>query len=267
MLRQGVTGTTTAVQHATFDCSAGTSGPTLLGALIDAGASVEAVEAAVETLGVGPVRLALGRVRRGGEAGLSVRVRAPVETPPVRSWRQVLRLAEFVALPDPVRDRTRRVLGRIATATGELLGEDPEAVDLHQLDALEMLSDVVAVVAALDDLGVESVTVGPVGVGTGELETAFGMVPLPGPLVQRLLAGFELQRHPVATELTTATGAGLLAELAAPAGTTGIATTGPPVPAADDPGPPRWGAGAGDRVTTQLVRVTLTGDGEVAGAR
>src|SRR6185437_16679673 len=74
--------------------------------------------------------------------------------------------------------------------------------------------DVVGTMAALEVLGVDRVAASPVATGTGTVRSAHGLLPNPSPAVVRLLAGAPIYGRDTPVELTTPTGAALLASLA-----------------------------------------------------
>ena len=73
--------------------------------------------------------------------------------------------------------------------------------------------DVVGTSAALEVLGVESVSASAVATGTGTVHTSHGWLPNPAPATVRLLQGVPIYGRDVPVELTTPTGAALLAAL------------------------------------------------------
>ena len=200
--------------HAHIDARDGVTGEMLLGALIDAGASVERMEAAVRTLGVGAVKLAWARVRRGGTPACTVRVRAPEETPDVPTWARVREVLGYAALADPVRDHALDAGRRLVTAEAEVAGIRVEELDLSPVGVLDTMALVVAVCASVHELDLDAITIGPIGVGSGTIDTLAGPAPVPAPAVAHLLTGFETQARPYAAELTSTTGAALVATLA-----------------------------------------------------
>lgn len=202
-----------------LDCPSGVSGDMWLGAVVGAGASVERIQDCVDLLGVGDVRVTVGRVRRAGVAAVSVRVRPPQETPPPRTWRDIRAIIEDAGLPDVVRDRSHAVFRRLAEAEAAVMGVPVEQVHFHEIGALDTLGDVIGTCAGVTDLGLDELTVGPIATGTGMLETAHGRRPLPGPVVLQLLRGHRLVGSDVAAELVTPTGAALVAELTTPVAT------------------------------------------------
>jgi uncharacterized protein (DUF111 family) len=172
-----------------------------LGALVDAGASIERIQDAVDRLGVGDVRVTVGRVRRAGLAATSVRVRPPQETPAPRTWVDIRTIIEQAGLADAVRDHAHAVFRRLAEAEAAVHGGSVDEVQFHEIGALDTLGDVVGACAGVRDLGLERITVGPIAAG-------------PSALAAHLLAGHRLVDGGSPDELVTPTGAALIAEFA-----------------------------------------------------
>lgn len=200
--------------HAHVDARHGVTGEMLLGALVDVGASVERVEAAVATLGGGAVRLAWGRVPRGGTIACSVRVRAPEWTPDVPSWARMREVLTYAALDDVVRDHALEAVRRLVSAEASSGGVAIEDLDMSQVGVLDTMALVVAVCTCVRELGLDRITIGPVGLGSGTVDTLAGPIAVPSPAVDHLLVGFTTLSLPDATEATTATGACLVSTLA-----------------------------------------------------
>jgi uncharacterized protein (TIGR00299 family) protein len=200
------------VTIAWFGCHAGASGDMLLGALVGAGAPLDAVQAAVDAVGVEPIRLSRTEVTRGALAATKVDVHVP-RSDVVRTWGNVRDLLERADLPDPVRSRALEVFERLAKAEAEVHATTPEHVHFHEVGALDAVADVVGSAAALHALGVETAVASPVAVGTGMVRTDHGLLPVPGPAVTALLreAGAPVYSGDLPYEMCTPTGAALLA--------------------------------------------------------
>jgi uncharacterized protein (TIGR00299 family) protein len=200
------------------DASAGASGDMLLGALLDAGASVEAVAAAIETLGVEPIEIRPVPVRRHGLRATRADVRAD-DTAVSRALGDILDLVAAAALAPAVAAFAQDVFRLLGTAEAEIHDEDPASLRLHEVGALDSIADVVGCAAALDALGLleprPRVVVSSIALGSGTVGSAHGPLPVPVPAVLAILAG---RGAPVLAggdgELCTPTGAALLATLA-----------------------------------------------------
>jgi hypothetical protein len=208
-------------RHAWIDASAGIAGDMLLGALIDAGAPVEGVQEAIDAVIPGSVRIDVREVSRAGLRALKVDVVPLVDDPPHRTWR---------SLRGVVTGRAGEVFALLARAEAAVHGVAEEDVHFHEVGALDSIADVVGVCAALDGLGVDSVSAGEVAVGSGTTRTAHGRLPVPVPAVTELAKGWRI-RGGGAGELATPTGMALIRALAArcedlPAMTVAAAGTG-----------------------------------------
>jgi pyridinium-3,5-bisthiocarboxylic acid mononucleotide nickel chelatase len=198
--------------HAWIDASAGIAGDMLLGALLDAGASVDAVQAAVDAVLSGAVRIGARPVTRAGLRALKADVDAVTGDPPHRTWRDVGGLLIAPALPVRVRERALAVFARLADAEAYVHGIPADDVHFHEVGALDSIADVVGVSAALEELGVATLSAGAVAVGSGRVHTAHGELPVPVPAVLRLAHGWEVHAGGEG-ELATPTGMALLRTL------------------------------------------------------
>lgn len=188
------------------DASAGASGDMLLGALVGAGVSLEVLQSAVDAVAPEPVTLRVEEVRRGGLAATRVHVEI-TESHHHRTWRDVRELLDAQPL-------AQRVFERLAVAEGAVHGVPADDVHFHEVGALDAIADVVGACAGFAHLGATSVTVSPVAVGSGIVQSAHGTLPVPPPAVAELLRGVPTYAGAVPMELCTPTGAALLTTLA-----------------------------------------------------
>jgi uncharacterized protein (TIGR00299 family) protein len=195
-----------------FHCFAGIAGDMALGACLDAGAPLEDVTEIVERLPVGGWKLSAEPTMRGGLAATRAVVVAD-ETTVSRTYAHIAGLLEEARLPPRVRDRAGAVFRALAEAEGRLHRRPVEQVHFHEVGGLDAIVDVVGTCAALEVLGVDTVCASPVAVGTGMIRAHHGLLPNPAPAVVELLRGAPVTGIDVHAELTTPTGAALLAGL------------------------------------------------------
>ncbi|WP_329196320.1 nickel pincer cofactor biosynthesis protein LarC [Streptomyces sp. NBC_01435] len=204
------------VASAWFDCSSGASGDMLLGALLDAGASVAAVRCAVEAVAPGDIRIRAEKVLRCGLSATKVHVDTATRTPH-RTWHSIRATLAEAALPEPVRERAQSVFARLARAEAAVHGIPVDDVHFHEVGALDAIGDVVGTCAAYHDLGIGSATATPIALGSGRARSAHGEIPVPVPAVLRLLAdhGAPASSGGSPFEMCTPTGAALVLALCA----------------------------------------------------
>jgi uncharacterized protein (TIGR00299 family) protein len=184
----------------------------LLGALVGAGADIEVISGAVETLGIG-VRLSVATVIRAGIAATKVDVHPDPTAPrPRRTWSNIRKLIDDAPLSQGIRDRALATFAALACAEARVHGTDVEDVHFHEVGAVDALADVVGVCAALESLGLNWLVASPIAVGGGSARTEHGVLPVPVPAVLELLAQAEAPAFggPVDVELCTPTGAALV---------------------------------------------------------
>ncbi|MGH9187326.1 MAG: nickel pincer cofactor biosynthesis protein LarC [Acidimicrobiales bacterium] len=195
-----------------FHCFSGIAGDMALGALVDAGADVDEIRPLIERLPVDGWELRAEPVLVNGIAATRLHVRV-METSVVRTYAHIVGLIEEARLPGRVAARSLAVFRALAEAEGRLHRRPLEQVHFHEVGSLDALVDVVGTVAALEVMGVDEVTASPVAQGMGMIRTAHGLLPNPAPAVVELLRGAPTYGLDLTVELTTPTGAALLAAL------------------------------------------------------
>jgi uncharacterized protein (TIGR00299 family) protein len=196
-----------------FHCFAGIAGDMALASLLDAGADVDEVRTLLRALPLEGWDLAVEHVLRGGLAATRVVVSVADEARS-RSYRDLVALVEQAVLPERVRDRSLATLRAVATQEARLHAVPVEDVHLHELGGHDTVVDVVGTMAALEVLGVDRVESSPVAVGLGTVRAAHGVLPNPAPAVVALLTGAPTWGRDLGVELTTPTGAAIVATLA-----------------------------------------------------
>jgi uncharacterized protein (TIGR00299 family) protein len=235
-----------------FHCFAGIAGDMALASLLDAGADVGEVRRLVERVPVTGWSLHAASVLRGGIAATRAEVKAE-ETTVVRTYAHIAGLIEEARLPDRVRDRSLRTFAALAEVEGRLHHRHPSQVHFHEVGGIDAIVDIVGTCAALEVLGVDDVRSSAVATGTGMVRSAHGLLPNPAPAVVELLRAAPVYGREVGVELTTPTGAALLAANASAYG---------PLPFVEIRS---TGFGAGSRDIDGLPNVTQVVVGEALG--
>ena len=205
------------MRFAYFDCFAGAAGDMIVGALLDAGLELEALQEVVGTLELGGYSISADRVHRAGLAGTKFDVHVEQAEQPPRGLREVESIIDSGRLPGDSAEHAKAVFRRLAQAEAKVHGQQVEKVHFHEVGAVDSIVDIVAATAGLALLEVDEVHCSLIPLGSGTVQTAHGALPVPAPATAELLAGAPVTAGPGPTpggELTTPTAAALLTTLA-----------------------------------------------------
>jgi len=199
-----------------LDCSTGVSGDKLLGALLDAG-TADGRFTAQDLIGIAAAlapeaRVIVERVSSHGVSAMGVRVLAEGQ-PHSRAWADIRTLLETAELPKTAVRMALRAFGALAEAEAAVHGTAVDDVHFHEVGAVDSIVDIVGTCSGLHALGITTLLASPVAVGSGTVQTSHGALPVPAPATALLLqsASVPIVTGPAAGELTTPTGAALLA--------------------------------------------------------
>jgi pyridinium-3,5-bisthiocarboxylic acid mononucleotide nickel chelatase len=230
-------------RFAILDPAAGISGDMLLGALVAAGAPADWLRGLPARLGAPEVTVEITEVARCGVRATKVDVVLPGgarEHPaelvpdhahdghdhhghgdghehgshlhePHRHIGDLIAAVERAPLSAWVRERAVRAFRLLGEAEGRVHGMPAEQVALHEVGAVDALIDIVGAIEGFERLGIDRVCNRPVGLGSGWVRAAHGVIPVPAPATALLLEGIEIGPNgPVSGEAVTPTGAVLL---------------------------------------------------------
>jgi pyridinium-3,5-bisthiocarboxylic acid mononucleotide nickel chelatase len=226
-----------------FHCFSGIAGDMALGSLLDAGADVGEVLTLLRRLPLPGWDLRTESVLRGGIACTRAIVSADDDVV-VRTHAHIVGLVSEARLPQRVVARSLAVFAALAEVEGQLHRKPVAQVHFHEVGGHDAIIDVVGTVLALEVLGVDRVSASPVATGTGMVRSAHGLLPNPAPAVVQLLRGVPTYGRETPVELTTPTGAALLAALSGSFGPLPAMTVG------------STGFGAGSRDLDELPNCT-----------
>ena len=222
-----------------LDCFSGLSGNMLLGAFLAAGMPLETLEAELRRLPMAAeFRLKVSSVKKNGIAATYVDVEllgeghehehahehscehgeghdhAHAHEHAHRTMRDVRAILEHSSLSAEVKETSLKIFGALAQAEGKVHGVRPEDVHFHEVGAVDSIVDIVGTAICLDYLEIEKIFVSRVNTGSGTVHTQHGLMMVPAPATAELLRFFPTYHEGAAKELTTPTGAAVLAALA-----------------------------------------------------
>lgn len=197
-----------------FSCFSGIAGDMALGSLLDAGADLDEVLGLLRRLEITGWSVEPEPVLRAGLAATQAGVRIH-DDQVLRTFSAIEALLAGAGLPPRVHERSLAAFLGLAEVEGALHRRPPAQVHFHEVGSLDAIVDVVGTCSALEVLGVDDVRASGVATGTGMVRAAHGLLPNPAPATVALLAraGAPTQGRNTTVELTTPTGAALLAAL------------------------------------------------------
>jgi pyridinium-3,5-bisthiocarboxylic acid mononucleotide nickel chelatase len=203
----------TRTRTAYFDCFSGISGDMVLGALVDAGADLGAIEAELRRLGLDGWSISAEKVKRGAISATHVTVETS-EGHHHRGLSIILGRIEKAQLAPRAAERATRIFTRLAEAEAKVHAMPVEKVHFHEVGAVDSIIDIVGACVGFELLGLDDFVCSAMDVGGGTVMTAHGLLPVPAPATTELLAGVPVHTSGVLKELVTPTGAAIATTLA-----------------------------------------------------
>jgi pyridinium-3,5-bisthiocarboxylic acid mononucleotide nickel chelatase len=205
----------------------GISGDMMLGALLDLGFDFELLKEKLQQLPLEGYHLSSSRVMRAGIRATKLDVglhegedhghhhdgHHHSHAHPHRSFRDIRILIQSSGLSEWVKEKSLEAFRRLAEAEGKIHAQPADEVHFHEVGAVDSIVDIVGSMIALESFLPVKILSAPVNVGHGTLECRHGLYPVPGPAAQELLKGIPTYSDAIPGELTTPTGAALLATL------------------------------------------------------
>jgi uncharacterized protein (TIGR00299 family) protein len=190
----------------------GISGDMMVAALLDLGSSFENLQSKLALLPLKGYRLSSQSCSRSGIQAVKFDVQMGHEHAH-RTFATIRTMIESSELSPWVKEKSIEAFRRLAEAEGKIHGQPADKVHFHEVGAVDSIVDIVGTMIAIESFMPARIMSAPVNVGQGTLECQHGNYPVPGPATQELLKGIPTYSNSVTGELTTPTGATLLATL------------------------------------------------------
>ncbi|UUX92726.1 nickel pincer cofactor biosynthesis protein LarC [Methanoplanus endosymbiosus] len=219
----------------------------IISSLLDLGADERDVMAAMESVVAKP---SLKRVNKCGISALYINTHAEKIS---RTPEEVYSIVKTASAPKNVIEMALSVFGRIADAEETIHGHCPH---FHEVGADDAIADVIGACTAFFSVNPDKVFIMPVKAGTGFVQSAHGLIPVPAPATMEIMRRSKLRfsHSDEKAELLTPTGAALLSEFYSHAG-----SDAPPEGTVKSTG---YGAGTADTTETPNVLRVYTVESE-----
>lgn len=229
-----------------FDCFSGASGDMILGALLDAGLSLDYLKSQLTLLHLSHWDLGVEKVMKKGISGSQALVKIEHEHHH-RHLSDIKTIITESRLEAAVCEDSLKIFTRLAQAEARVHNTSIDKIHFHEVGAMDAIIDIVGAVIGLRALEIEKIFCSPLHVGTGTVECAHGILPVPAPATAELIKGKPFYSTNVQGELLTPTGAAILTTLSEEFG----------------PMPPMisecigYGAGTAERSIANLLRLFI----------
>ena len=203
-----------------WECRMGAAGDMLAASLLDLLPDPSGPIALLNSAGLDGVRFDTAPSVKSGIAGTSFLVLVHGEDEssvghthphsPHRGLREILDQISRLTLPEKVKADASSVYQLLADAESHVHGIPVSEIHFHEIGMLDAIADIVSVCLLLDQISPDRILASAVHVGSGQVHTAHGILPVPAPATAYLLRDIPMYSRDIRGELCTPTGAALL---------------------------------------------------------
>jgi len=234
-----------------LDCFSGISGDMFLGALVDAGVPPQVFEQTVAALKIS-ARLEVSRVTKSGISATKVDVfslgekdlpreefqrlktegrnqghshenhdhdsftgHSPFHRSSLhgRGLKEIRTIISAATISDAAKHTAIRMFESLGAAEARIHNTSIDQVHFHEVGAVDALVDITCAAVGAEHLKVEQWVCSPLNVGSGTVQCAHGMLPIPAPATLELLKDAPIYSSGPEVELVTPTGAAIVKTL------------------------------------------------------
>ncbi len=232
------------------DCFAGAAGDMIVAAMLGAGLDREFLLRNLRSLEIGPVDYPIQSVVRHGISAFYFEPRIDPHPPSDyrenvhhhhphdhdphqsrqdrcekeihtyphahRNLSEIRRIIQRSGISVAAKRNAEAIFERLGTVEAFIHGQSIDEVHFHEVGAVDSIVDIVAACVGFDALGIDKVICSPLAVGSGVVQCAHGLLPIPAPATAELLrqAKAPMVPGPGCFEMLTPTAAAILTHFA-----------------------------------------------------
>ena len=208
-----------------IDCFAGIAGDMFIGALLnlvpDKNILIEGIKK-IKALNTSEYELIIENATKNGIAGINFDVKLnhehhEHEHEHHHHHRHLADIEEMISSSElslRVKREVLRAFSILAEAEAHVHGTTPDKIHFHEVGAVDSIIDIAGAFILMEALGWPRVLCSPINTGSGTVECAHGILPVPAPATEFLLHGLPIFSKGSPMERTTPTGALLVKILA-----------------------------------------------------
>ena len=195
-----------------FDCIAGASGDMILGSLLDCGLDFNYLKKELGKLNLKDFTLKQYKDQKQGISGTKFQVSVK-KSHHHRGLQEILDIIDKSDLHNKVKSKSKKIFTNLARAEAKIHAKSVDEIHFHEVGAVDAIIDIIGAAIGFDYFNLEQIAVSKIHLGTGSLQCAHGILPVPAPATLELLSSIPVYSTNIEQELLTPTGAAILTTL------------------------------------------------------
>jgi hypothetical protein len=201
-----------------YDCFAGISGDMNLAAMLDLGVPLDHLKSELRKIHLHGYEIKTSADARKGISGTKVDIVIDEHTRDDhrhhhehRTFASIKTMIDESSLADSVKKLSKEMFLILAEAEGKVHGTPAENVSFHEVGAVDSIVDIVGAAVCLEYLKPDIIICSTIELGGGFVRCQHGLLPVPAPATALVLTGIPVKSDAVPFEMTTPTGAAIIA--------------------------------------------------------
>jgi uncharacterized protein (TIGR00299 family) protein len=198
-----------------FDAFSGISGDMTIAAFLNAGVDENEFLTELSKLKLSGFEIEIKKVIRNGITATKFEVIVKEKQKEHRHLSDIFEIIDASDLSEFVKQTSKKIFTNIAQAEAKIHNTTVEEVHFHEVGAIDSIIDIVGTTICIEKFKIEKIFASKIPLGSGSFtQTQHGKMPIPSPATLELLKNFPVTLTDIPFELTTPTGASIIATLA-----------------------------------------------------
>jgi uncharacterized protein (TIGR00299 family) protein len=206
-----------------LECAMGAAGDMLTAALLELINNKADFLKQINSIGIPGLRVDIESVVKYGISGTHVRVsingiEESADTGILKyshtSFEKIENIIARLSVSQKIKSNTLSIYRMIAEAEASVHRISVEQVHFHELGNADAIADIVSVCMLMESLAPQEIIASPINVGSGFVQCAHGIMPVPSPATAYILQDIPIYSKNTHEELCTPTGAAIIKHFA-----------------------------------------------------
>jgi uncharacterized protein (TIGR00299 family) protein len=198
-----------------FDAFSGISGDMTIAAFLNAGLDENEFLTELSKLKLSGFEIEIKKVIRNGITATKFEVIVKEKQKEHRHLSDIFEIIDASDLSEFVKQTSKKIFTNIAQAEAKIHNTTVKEVHFHEVGAIDSIIDIVGTAICIEKFKIEKIFASKIPLGSGSFtQTQHGKMPIPSPATLELLKNFPVTLTDIPFELTTPTGASIIATLA-----------------------------------------------------